>query len=563
MKKYLLLLWCLGMLMVSKAQNTDLPGPSPNLQLLPSGSYVIAMDNTLQVNSSGDFNLKAYGLVVYLLNNSVRVKWSIKAGKAKDGVDFTALAEQLKPTLVAGGVSRNFKAGPFVISAADTTGVASLIDAFYTTNALTGLNRPQVYRLTADAPDVDIRYDLTAFRPKAAVLTDGGNQSIHLAYMTAAAIPAASYATSAGSDLLTNCFTFASEPHNTNTGTAVNNAISSIRDFVTKGGNFLAQCEAINNYENNSLGRFQTTMGVTIANVNVGTTLNYPGPDLSFSQYEGAYNASQGGSLKNWKISGSPINNEHDHATGTGSSSNVIGASVAKLFYGKGGLVFYVGNHSFATTSQAGINGIRMYMNAFLTPSNTNCPILTYVPLAVKLLDFTLTTGNQGNRFSWKVSENESAHSFTLEQSRDGRIFSPVRTLRATLKRGEESYGLTDPLQTGKVFYRLKMVDRQDHEQYSAILSFDGGKEGLTEWTLVQNPVHGDLVVRYTCPKNTALGIELYNALNEPVYHTSKILAGGSSLLVIPASMMKQKGLYFLELVDADGKRSAVKVLCL
>ena len=270
-----------------QAQTTDLPGPTANLQTLPAGSYVIAMDNTLQTNSTGDFNLKAYGLIVYLLNNNVRIKWSIKAGKAKDGVDFTATAEQIKPTLVSGGVSRDFKAGPFLILSSDTSGVASLIDAFYAANALTGANRPQVYRLTASASNVDIRYDLKGFRPKAAILTDGGNQKFHLEYMTAAAIPLESYATSMGTDLLTNCFTFASEPHNNKSRPAVNNAISAIKDFVTKGGNFLAQCEAIANYENNPLGRFQTTGGITISNAKIGSTLTYPNPDLSFSQFEG------------------------------------------------------------------------------------------------------------------------------------------------------------------------------------------------------------------------------------------------------------------------------------
>ncbi|MGZ3952748.1 MAG: hypothetical protein ACXVBZ_15210, partial [Flavisolibacter sp.] len=461
MRKTVLTIFSCLFILLSHSQNTDLPGPTPNLQTLPTGSYVIAMDNSLQVNSSGDFNLKAYGLLVYLLNNSVHLKWSIKAGKAKDGIDFTATAEQIKPTLIAGGVSRNFKAGPFVIFASDTTGVSALIDAFYSSASLTGTNRPQVYRLTATAANVDIRYDLSGFSPKAAILTDGGNQAIHIAYMTTASIPTASYATSAGTDLLTNCFTFASEPHNTNTGTAVNNAISAIRDFVTKGGNFLAQCEAINNYENNTLGRFQTTGGITISNTNVGTTLNYANPDLSFSQYEGSYNASQGGSLKNWKFVGTTTNNEHDHATGTGTNSTVIGASVSKLYYGTGGLVFYVGNHSFTTSTLQGINGIRMYMNAFLTPSNTNCPELLYTPLGIKLVQFSADTKSGKTNLSWTLSGNEMVQKCSVEKSNDGIFFTPVGIVSSTSKTGQESYQFPDAPTEGKRYYRIGITDKQ------------------------------------------------------------------------------------------------------
>src|SRR6476661_2523973 len=119
MKKLIaLLLICFPVLI--QAQNTDLPGPSANLQTVPAVSYIIAMDNTLQVNSAGDFNLKAYGLIVYLLNNNVKIKWSIKAGKTKDGIDFSAPAEQIKPTFAA-SANRDFKAGPFLIYSSDTT----------------------------------------------------------------------------------------------------------------------------------------------------------------------------------------------------------------------------------------------------------------------------------------------------------------------------------------------------------------------------------------------------------------------------------------------------------
>jgi hypothetical protein len=543
------------------AQNTDLPGPTPNLQTLPAGSYVIAMDNTLQVNSSGDFNLKAYGLIVYLLNNNVHVKWSIKAGKAKDGVDFTANAEQLKPTLVAGGTSRNFKAGPFVIFANDTSGVASLIDAFYTSNSITGSNRPQVYRLTADASNADIRYDLTGFRPKVAVLTDGGNQSIHLAYITAASIPSESYATSQGTDLLTNCFTFASEPHNTNSGTAVNNAISAIKDFVTKGGNFLAQCEAINNYENNSLGRFQATGGITISNTNIGTTLTYSNPDLSFSQYEGSYNASAGGSLKNWKFVGTTTNNEHDHATGTGTNTSVIGASVSKHYYDKGGLVFYVGNHSFATTSLAGINGIRMYMNAFLTPSNTNCPELLFIPLGLRITQFSGNHQNGKTGLSWTVANNDQVKQFAVEKSIDGANFSFENTMLPTTKSGIETYQYFTLQSTAKTYYRIKVTDKEGKSQYSPALSFSKDNGLLPHLSVLNTAYSDDVLIGYYTNKNDKVALYLYNSSGSIIYSGNVRVTEGMNVLSVPAFIVSKQGLYFIETINKDGVALKAKIL--
>src|SRR5258706_775940 len=149
MKKYVPFFLSLVICFFAKAQNTDLPFPSSNLQTLPGGSYVIPMDNVLQTDNvigTGNFNLNSYGLIVHLLNNHVKVKWVIRAGKAKDGIDFTGMAEQLKPAFVAGPGSRNFIAGPFMVFAPDTTGVAALIDGFYTVNGLTANDRPRVFR---------------------------------------------------------------------------------------------------------------------------------------------------------------------------------------------------------------------------------------------------------------------------------------------------------------------------------------------------------------------------------------------------------------------------------
>jgi hypothetical protein len=90
---------CIVFTLSVKAQSSkDLPSPAANLVTLTSGSYVIPMGHTHQLNASGYFNLKSYGLIIHLLNNNVKIKWVIKAGKAKDGIDFSVNAERLLPS---------------------------------------------------------------------------------------------------------------------------------------------------------------------------------------------------------------------------------------------------------------------------------------------------------------------------------------------------------------------------------------------------------------------------------------------------------------------------------
>ncbi|MBC8034862.1 MAG: hypothetical protein H7Y03_11995, partial [Chitinophagaceae bacterium] len=115
---------------MGKVYSQDLPSPAANPELLPTGSYIIPMDNALQANTAGRFNLRSYGLIVHLLNNGIRVKWAIKAGKVKDGIDFSANTNLVQPAAGTGDILRDFKAGPFVISAPDTTGVGALFSGF-------------------------------------------------------------------------------------------------------------------------------------------------------------------------------------------------------------------------------------------------------------------------------------------------------------------------------------------------------------------------------------------------------------------------------------------------
>jgi hypothetical protein len=353
-------LWTLYIVLCGQvvALGQDLPNPVANLQVLPQDSYVIAMDNTWQATtgpnpSFRNFNLKAYGLVVFLLNNNIRVKRVIRAGKVKDGIDFSVSSRQLKPTAELTPQSRDFRAGPFVVSGADLlrSNIDQLIDYFNNnSNSISGIThdtaKVRVYKTVADAT-VDVRYDMTGFKPKAAILTDGGNASVHLTYYSLAGVPSTNYVLGTNNDLDISCFSFASEPHNALQNTTVAN---NIRNFVLAGGNFLAQCATTITYE--SLVRFQSTNG--IENVAPPTTpppTFYLNADLNMLQFEGSFSIGQSG-YRHWRYNNSaPANNAHVFVTNTSTYINgtsLVGASAAKLTSPSvpGGMVYYLGNHS-------------------------------------------------------------------------------------------------------------------------------------------------------------------------------------------------------------------------
>ena len=375
-------MFILAFIIGNYAISQDLPNPPANNVTLTSGSYVIAMDNNYQLGSTGYFNLRAYGLVVYLLNNNVPVKWVILADKVKDGIDFSVNATRIKPS-IGNASTFDFRAGPFVIQSSNLSGVSALIDAYNNTISNTN-DRVKVYE-TNSPVIISQRYDLTGFKPKAILLNNGGNFKIHRQYLLNAGIAfgmnstqtqSTNWSLGVAEDLPGGCYTFASEAHwKARTTAEANSVVTNIRAFLNAGGNVLAECAAVRTYEN--AGHFHSSGGINVNTENdysgSSSWVVYPNADLSYSQFCGAVNISKGGSLKNWSYSGSLLNNQHDHAKGSGSNSN-IGASAAKFrSTGSGGMLYYLGNHNYDQTTQLDVlNGIRMYLNAYLTPSANN-----------------------------------------------------------------------------------------------------------------------------------------------------------------------------------------------
>ena len=95
------------------ASSVDMPSPTQHLQTATVNSLVIPMDNAHQ-NIGAPFNLKAYGLVNALLQNDIPVRWVIRTGKAKDGIDFSVNASRVYPTTVAAAYL-DFRASEFII----------------------------------------------------------------------------------------------------------------------------------------------------------------------------------------------------------------------------------------------------------------------------------------------------------------------------------------------------------------------------------------------------------------------------------------------------------------
>jgi uncharacterized repeat protein (TIGR01451 family) len=351
---------CLATLLLAPVVATadpDLPGATANFENIEAGALVIPMDTTNQAVVA-PFNIKAYGLVNNLLQNEIPVKWAIRVGKAKDGIDFSVSASRILPGAVA-AATVDFSGGPFIVPKEYAAEAETLATAF--------ANDVAVFRTEADV-SVDIRYTITV---KPFINVSDENSAIHTALLDAAGIPASNYTVGDPSTLTANtCATIHMEPHRKAPGTS--STRDAVMDFISGGGNFLAQCQAVEHFEGkfDTTGEFLTTDGVTISNVD--QPLDFIHPDMAFSQIVGPLSQKPGGSEQDFTLgTGSFVNNGYVHAQDATSTDHFAAAS-GKVLVGVGGNVFYLGGHDYlkkCTTIDC-INGQRMALNAIFVPSD-------------------------------------------------------------------------------------------------------------------------------------------------------------------------------------------------
>lgn len=352
------------------------PNPAPPPENIPAGALIIPMDNIHQGNGAGTtFNLRAYGLANVLLQNNIPVKWAIKPGKAKDDVDFSANVSRISGSQgVNGPANVAFSGGPFIIPAEyDTPTLRGYINTF--NNSGTDV---VVYKTNA-ATMADIRYTLT-HKPKIAIGPDGGGlgNGIHQKTFTAAGI---TQTVAVNDDIIKpdSCYTLATQAHSESSA-----FVNLYRQFVMTGGNLFLQCAAIETFENNPSGHFQTTgAGYSIFGTNpstgsVDTPLFYPEGSMPFNQFIGTL-ANQNGRVTEYSYApgAAAANGNRVSVRNTNGHSNKFVATVSELGAPgmPGGVVFELGGHTYADPDQnetdstlSRLNGQRMLLNAVFVP---------------------------------------------------------------------------------------------------------------------------------------------------------------------------------------------------
>jgi uncharacterized repeat protein (TIGR01451 family) len=375
-------------------------GPPPPTTF-EAGTMIIPMD----IDYQSEGMLKAFGLVYQLLLNGIKIHWVIKPFKTIDLVtpansdeDFSVNCTDFETGTVL--LSHGYRGGPFVIEAADAIPASAIISAWQASNITT-------VHIADSSFDAVISKTMVS-APNIGVFADG-NQDIAFGYLNAAGIPDSLGAvwsdTSPDALDLNEVKGVSNTIHNDGSlfdedghpvycqlmsmhwkvddankpdGIAV---VAEVRSFLGFRTHFLAECQAVNAYENNVNGHFLTTGGFTMT--------DEPDPVLflnswyPFAQLDG-YFETVGGSEKSYTLlpgseykdqdivmiteGGTTPETGHTDLWMTGYLDGVCSIEEYGLCADGVGKISYLGGHEYNTAVPIHLNadtqGTRLFLNS-------------------------------------------------------------------------------------------------------------------------------------------------------------------------------------------------------
>jgi len=369
------------------------PSAMAEERLYSPDTPIVPMDTTYQ-----DFGmLEAYGLVYELLSHEIAVDWVIAPGKDYGGVDFRASAVDVQSGLSID--DHDYRGGPFVVDSAYLATALPIVQAWQ-------VEHPQVsvHRATqAFTADSDRRLVVA---PSIAVFADG-KEDVAFGYLNAAAIPMSNGApwpskkdkdreyACPGTQCCPDCLD-ESETAGPTTSSHTDGAlfdaggaprycqfmsmhykhpaptpevVSEVREFLQHPVHFLAECQAVNAFENAPDGHFLTGGGLVSGNAS--SDVDHFENDDPFAQADGEY-ANPGGSEPAFTLdTGSYYHNSNVVMLSTqGTALGVDDIWMNGHLDGdpSKGKVSYLGGHKYGVgtpiSTNPGTQGTRYFLNS-------------------------------------------------------------------------------------------------------------------------------------------------------------------------------------------------------
>lgn len=167
------------------------------------------------------------------------------------------------------------------------------------------------------------------------------------------------------------------------------------------------------------------------------------------------------------------------------------------------------------------------YANAFLA--------------APSLLSFSGNTKNEKNVLRWQTAANSRFVQIEVEKSLDRRTFSSL----ATISSASAGTSFTDEtINSGTVYYRLKMTNADNTIQYSNILTFHAPGSSQQSFKLYPSVVADNAIISIKADKNEQTDLQVFDSNGRLVYRQHLVVTAGTNTFSVNGLGALRKGNY-------------------
>lgn len=215
-----------------------------------------------------------------------------------------------------------------------------------------------------------------------------------------------------------------------------------------------------------------------------------------------------------------------------------------------------------ATIERIGCNGVAYHWfftlkvtdDAGLSTTDTsqiypNCS--TTLPLILR--SFSVTQKNSVNLVKWTTELESNIEYFEVERGYNGVNFYPIDKQDARNIPGTSNYDFSDnSFSPGTVYYRLKMVERDNTIRYSVIVRTVSATETL-QLKVVPNPVSGsNFSVMYTSFQDEKVTIKITDITGRVLHTLKENVNRGQNVIYLQNLPNWPAGVYFLSVQNND-----------
>jgi hypothetical protein len=182
-------------------------------------------------------------------------------------------------------------------------------------------------------------------------------------------------------------------------------------------------------------------------------------------------------------------------------------------------------------------------------PSNDGCNPGNFNILPITFKNFTAKKYNSAVNLNWLAASTDNTSYFIVEKSSDGNNYTTLNKVSALT--GENNYAFTDySVNTGNIFYRIKLIDADGSFKFSNVLRVKTGGKTFSLNSIYPTLASSQINLQVSSDKKTNASIEIIDINGRLLKKQTLILNDG--IITYPVNVSSLSAGTYLVRISAN-----------